>query len=647
MNSDPAPGRSPGPPVQTAPAAIIVATTPIVEAEQQQTDVNNVENDGNHNSNYNNNNKFTYNNNSEGINDNNSEDDSIGISNETIPFEGQQHSLNVDNRNSNVAKGHHEDVASITTSASQEQHEEEEHEIQQTETINFPLTKTHNDKNTENEHARKLDANANNGETLFNPIGGEYSLPSPQLTTTYVSAEKPLTQHGKSFDNDQNSQMEQEEHETPMSTSHSVQMSVPHNEKENLEKSSPPTSTTSTNINSCRSQLDNFLSDATVIDADVIADDDTATSQNVNNNNASNNNTKFNDPLAAPHHQAMQIALNLHHDIFDTSNDFGINCGLLYKVHLTVTPQKRSSTSATIKRPASKRSQKTVTPQMRNPVIHYTGDFYVETVSLLNAHERGSFVSETVAAAGGGGGNKLPISWFASAQQNGKRQPAVMMKNAKGSMMGGGNGKKASPREEFAETLHKNDFSSSSASSAEEAAAAKRTLDDGDVPDDVEYIGHIPTNIFFKDFAKVRNASKLKREREQQHQANQAKNLHQSQVDADSNARWYYDKKELPSSSSSSANSKRSMLSVVSGATSNDATIETSKQHQENENQQQPLPTKQRRAVISDEYSESCPDNKWQGTVRSHTNAAGGISSETSAMWWLNELCEQNDIIEF
>ncbi|XP_061399228.1 putative mediator of RNA polymerase II transcription subunit 24 [Musca vetustissima] len=520
MNSDPAPGRSPGPPVQTAAAAIVVATTPIVEAEQQQKDVNNVENDGNHNSNHNNNNKFTYNNNSEDIKDNNNEDASIGISNETIPLEGQQHSSNVDNINSNEAKGHHEDIASITTSASQEQHEEEEQEIQQTETINFPLTKTHNDKNTENEHARKLDANANNGEAPFNPIGGEYSLPSPQLTTTYVSAEKPLTQHGKSFDNDQNSQMKQEEHETPMSMSNSEQMSVPHNEKENFEKSSPPTSTTSATINSCRSQLDNFLSDATVIDADVIADDDTATSKNVNNNhNASNNNTKFNVPLAAPHHQAMQIALNLHHDIFDTSNDFGINCGLLYKVHLTVTPQKRSSTSATLKRPASKRSQKTVTPEMQNPAIHYTGDFYVETVSLLNAHERGSFVSETVTAAGGG--NKLPISWFATAQQNGKRQPAVMTKNAKGSMMGGGNGKKASPREEFAETLHKNDFN----------------------------------------FAKVRNASKLKREREQQHQA---KNLHQSQVDADSNARWYYDKKELPSSSSSSVNSKDLCLSVVS-----------------------------------------------------------------------------------
>lgn len=314
-----------------------------------------------------------------------------------------------------------------------------------------------------------------------------------------------------------------------------------------------------------------------------------------------------------------------------------------------------SATAATLKRPATKRSQQQpVMPEMQNPTIHYTGDFFVETVSLLNAQDRGSFVSEPA-----GAGNKLPISWFATSQQNGKRQP---MKTAKGPIMG--NGKTPSPRDEFAEALHKNDFSSSSSASAEEtgspAAASRRILDerhddDGAARDDgdVEYIGHIPTNIFFKDFAKVRNASKLKRERErerEQHHAN-AKNSHQNRDDINSNTRWHYDK-ELPTSSN--GNYKRSLLSVVSGAAFNDATMQTySRQQQQQHNgveeqQQQPaIPTRQRRAVMSDEYSETCPDNKWRGTVRSHTNAAGGISSETSAMWWLNELCEQNDIIEF
>lgn len=46
--------------------------------------------------------------------------------------------------------------------------------------------------------------------------------------------------------------------------------------------------------------------------------------------------------------------------------------------------------------------------------LHYTGEFFVETLSTLSGRERGSFVDHHSAAAS----NKLPISWFSSLQRN-------------------------------------------------------------------------------------------------------------------------------------------------------------------------------------------------------------------------------------
>ncbi|XP_073829879.1 uncharacterized protein isoform X3 [Musca autumnalis] len=648
MNSDPAPGRSPGPPVPLASVSSVAAVT--VSAAEQQKVVKKILNDGSH---YNNNKKniFTHNNNnsSEDNNETNKdyEDVSSSTSNDsfTITSEGQHIDLDHSNNNEEV-KGHYAEVKTSNEPISTPSSNPED------EAINFQLTKTQNDKNTEKDHPQEVDAENNAGTPLNRTKEVE-----TKMTTTYVSGGKPLTPQATTFANDQYSQILQQEHQSVMSSSYSeqvVQEEEEEGEEDDEEEDKKPSSssyatttksTITSTLKSCRSQLDNFLSDATVIDAVDTVDIDTTMPNVVNNNNT----TKSNNPRS---HQGMRIELHLQHDIFDTSSEFGINCGLLYKVHLTMTPVplKRTSVPAPtppFKRPATKRNQQTVIPEMQNPTIYYTGDFFVETVSLLNAQERGSFVSEPAA------GNKLPISWFGTSLQNGKRQP---MKNAKGTI--NGNGKTSSmPTDEFTEAMHKNDFSSSSSPSSslssEDAgstavpAASKGVLDVrgyGDA-DDIEYIGHIPTNIFFKDFAKVRNASKLKHEREQHH--TKAEDNYQNYGNSASNARWHYDDKELPPSSS--ANFKRSLLSVVSGATTlNDATVQALKQQQQQQKEQQSLPKKQRRrAVMSDEYSETCPDNKWHGTVRSHTNAAGGISSETSAMWWLNELCEQNDIIEF
>lgn len=321
-------------------------------------------------------------------------------------------------------------------------------------------------------------------------------------------------------------------------------------------------------------------------------------------------------------------------------------------------PSPSSSSAAASSTPytaSAKRSQQTTIPETLNPTKHYTGDFFVETVSLLNAQDRGSFVSES-------SGNKLPISWFATSLQNGKRQMKNGIATAKGS---GGAGKLPSHVDAHVDaddaSFSRKEYSSSSssASASEEemespgadAASASGTLDD-----QVEYIGHIPTNIFFKDFAKVRNASKLKREHQhqQQHNSNMNSNSNNYQSNSSTNNRRYYDN-DL-SSSSSSPNYKRSLLSVVSGGrgetaadvtSPNDATTSATATQYQHTTASLSSSAKQRRATLADENIETCPDNKWQGTVRSHTNAAGSISSETSGLWWLNELCEQDDIIEF
>ncbi|XP_054086656.1 uncharacterized protein LOC105208961 isoform X5 [Zeugodacus cucurbitae] len=157
------------------------------------------------------------------------------------------------------------------------------------------------------------------------------------------------------------------------------------------------------------------------------------------------------------------IDLRLEHHVFETSA-VGINCGLMYQVRLMTyakptTPQaaagrttradadavaaqaqplggsafvEANTTAENTSTKAKVNSQEDMRDRsnMANfgndndsgpdgvgdgNKLHYTGEFFVETLSTLSGRERGSFVDHHSAAAAS---NKLPISWFSSLQRN-------------------------------------------------------------------------------------------------------------------------------------------------------------------------------------------------------------------------------------
>ncbi|XP_067641233.1 uncharacterized protein [Eurosta solidaginis] len=160
------------------------------------------------------------------------------------------------------------------------------------------------------------------------------------------------------------------------------------------------------------------------------------------------------------HH--LSIDLQLEHNVFATSAS-GINCGLMYQVRLMTyakpsTPKAASgratrADSAPIQAIKSKTNTEGDTTENSNKTkakingkkdardgdnsnnnnddiedrndnsnskgantnkLRYTGEFFVETLSTLSGRERGSFVDHHHSVVG----NKSPISWFSSLQRN-------------------------------------------------------------------------------------------------------------------------------------------------------------------------------------------------------------------------------------
>lgn len=260
---------------------------------------------------------------------------------------------------------------------------------------------------------------------------------------------------------------------------------------------------------------------------------------------------------------------------------------------------------------------------------HYTGDFFVETVSRLNSKERGSFVTQSGSENGenhGSGsssseslGNKLPISWFTTSQHTGNWQ----MKNNNDNNNGGGGGN-SHHTDINSDALTKKNYNSNSMS-AEIDTNDRKDADSMESVEEEENIENKPLNGFFK---ATKNNFKLKKR--EQHAAKNGYN------------KWHNEDSLLSSSSSSSSSSpsssSASRYKKSSSATEYFTKIPSSSA----------AASKKRRKSSETELENICSsDNKWQGTTKSNTNAAGGISTESMGLWLVNELCEQDDIIEF
>ncbi|XP_075158958.1 uncharacterized protein LOC142232130 [Haematobia irritans] len=726
MNSDPAPGRSPGPPVVASQAQAQEEGYTITSKQNEAINDNNrrsySESSNNNNNIHNYNHTYNADNSADEVKGYDVKETNDGYKDDNGDAAVDTYSPNAatsppipteaySDNNSNNNNHHNNDQYHSSNNGNNEARDTEPlHEqlglkelndlngsdsavaptSSEEDTINFQLTKTqleehqrveehqeeeedrkeHPENNSKvvtpyHHHSHQEDfTQASNPDSVDN-----WEDEGDQMTTTYTASLETSTPSTSSMGyTEDKSQSKHGDAINVMSSSYSLNHAAEMEEQEinehNSDKtpaaSAPLRATTITTSSSCRSELDDFINKASrVIDAIDSSDTNTNTDPV---NVSSSSNGPFASSTSNPLH-GMKIHMSLQHDIFDTSSTFGINCGLLYKVHLTMTPvltkgkslympeaHTQSSFSAsslpfTSRAEASAKNQQTTKPEILNPTMHYTGDFFVESVSLLNAQDRGSFVSES-------SGNKLPISWFSTSQQaNGKRQ----MKNgpfAGARAAKGGEGvefiqERMPSQAEDENAFSKNEYGSSTEEMESAAVSpAAITLDD-----DVEYIGHIPTNIFFKDFAKVRKAaSKFKRTEYDEHNSNSKS--HNNDDNANTDSLWHQDNdaSESSISSSSSLNYKRSLLSLVSGTSSNEVSTSTAfEEHQAKAPLSPSSMAKQRHArrASSNVNIESCPNNKWYGTVKSHTNAAGGISSETSGMWWVNELCEQDDIIEF
>lgn len=326
-------------------------------------------------------------------------------------------------------------------------------------------------------------------------------------------------------------------------------------------------------------------------------------------------------------------------------------------------------TATNSKQQQQKRQPKlqSATAEMQNPTIHqYSGDFFVETVSLSSSQERGTFVtsntdddsasngddststsstsssSSSTFSGGNNGvggsssssseilGNKLPISWFATSQQhsgnwqlkNNAVNPYVHT-NANNALK--------------TKNLYNTNLNSMSVDDEDD-----ENNEDIDLDEDIENgqdivnvaegrrkeslevkavdVDNKPSNGFYK---ATKKGFKLKQQQQQQQQQRQ----HQLQHDTTNNNKWHY----IDNIASSSAASS----SLSSSSHSSTATSTATKK-------------KRRKSVELENTSNICSsENKWQGRTKSYTNAAGGISTESLGLWLVNELCEQDDTIEF
>lgn len=288
--------------------------------------------------------------------------------------------------------------------------------------------------------------------------------------------------------------------------------------------------------------------------------------------------------------------------------------------------QKEQQSSVTAAKPNMQHQQ--------NPQIHYTGDFFVETISQLTSKERGSFVSESSFV----GGNKLPISWFASTKQQNQQQhngnnANWQIKNAKKSSGNDDHGRN--------NAFNNNEYLNSVSISDEELAVANAHQQSN--PDDEDNTANeeaMPQEDVVDNAAATKNYYKRDSilyvknkdiKRDLKNKITQA--AHHNKMQQLQNGE---EQQKLTADEQAHLRFKKSSLSAPLEA----AVAAASK-------------TKQRRkSTLSDNGDESgnfniCPDNKWQGSTQSLTNAAGGISTDSIGLWLMNELCEQSDIVEF
>lgn len=305
----------------------------------------------------------------------------------------------------------------------------------------------------------------------------------------------------------------------------------------------------------------------------------------------------------------------------------------------TLATLSSSSTAETVHQKHQQQQRATTTMQNRT-ILQYTGDFFVESVSLISSKERGSFVTSTDAtttddndnadadasedynsntAASSSDetlGNKLPISWFDKSQYTmGNRQ----LKNTPNAQ-----------RQTNADALTRNVYNSD-ASIMPEVNMGRQDYDKNETGKklerfDVETVDEktvdsIQSNGFFK---ATKNVFKLKQrqlqqQKDQQEQQQEEEQQYRQHTTNIYNNKWY---------------SRDNAVAEDSLATSSSSSIYGS--------------SKKRKKSVEIENSNICSsENKWRGKTKSNTNAAGGISTESLGLWLVNELCEQNDTIEF
>ncbi|XP_017471876.1 PREDICTED: uncharacterized protein LOC108363116 [Rhagoletis zephyria] len=366
---------------------------------------------------------------------------------------------------------------------------------------------------------------------------------------------------------------------------------------------------TISNARSCHDGFSDFLNDV----VDVDEEEQTA----ANGENVFDARTRNGGQMG--HH--LFIDLQLEHNVFETSAA-GINCGLMYQVRLMTYATKPSTpkaasrltrADATLTQPLDDYSYAEVTTEdastkakvnsqedvrdntagegydnrsgsgngsnrssSNGNKLHYTGEFFVETLSTLSGRERGSFVDHHSAS------NKLPISWFSSLQRNdGSRRDGV--DDDDGS------------RESEAE---KNDFDSATSASDEDNFAFGH---------DYEAIGSGHGHF-----------------QQQQQQVFATKWLQQS-----------WDKANHRRSQNNSSRNARKMCPE-------------NKWHGSANSEQQNEQQETTSSGNSNESRGGSGAGVGSGHARDSRNKmANEVHTESLGFWMLNELCEQDDTIEF
>lgn len=390
MNSDPAPGRSPGPPVDvTINQEAATATQTTTLNNKNVLDNNTYNNNGNSNNdnnvaqhvnnenvaldnltyatatttlrskqqqqqidlNHKNNLQQNHNNNNE-PEINNSDRESLNDSTYRHLVESTKlynHHNDYDNANeqktnndnnddlTNVSSDNDNnddvDVEDITSSSAISRLENEE------DAINFQLTKANNYNSPLDD--KQQHKNVNDKKTTNNyPTHDEATAHvvkdelQEQMTLhrsiDYSNTHEKLRQHTKTIP--AISTITQQDH-TSSTSLFPASPNFHTSSSTSPASSSSSTSTSSSSssaYSSCHSDLNDFLNDVTVIEVDDV-DDGNNNNDSTNTSSSTTASGSTSTSTLPPQLQGFKIQLQLYHDVFDASTAFGINCGLLYK----------------------------------------------------------------------------------------------------------------------------------------------------------------------------------------------------------------------------------------------------------------------------------------------------------------------------